>query len=127
MYSNRGHNTFNKHKIQQHTANVTNDRLERRTPYKIKQFFRDTPGFQLKNLTFRQRRYYLKRERLRSMLNDYINDYVINGRKALCHIHPMFIYNGTNGSGYAVDSYSILNLMLNVSQRCITKYFYRLS
>lgn len=105
--------TFNKRrKIQQHTANVKVklDRLERRTPYKIKQFFRDTPGFQLKNLTFRQRRYYLKRERLRSMLNDdYINDYVVDGRvKHFVHVHPMFIYNGTNESGYAVDSYSNL-------------------
>ena len=105
--------TFNKRrKIQQHTANVKVklDRLERRTPYKIKQFFRDTPGFKLKNLTFRQRRYYLKRERLKSMLNDdYINDYVINGRvKHFVYVHPMFIYNGINGSGYAVDSYSNL-------------------
>lgn len=105
--------TFNKRrKIQQHTANVKVklDRLERRTPYKIKQFFRDTPGFKLKNLTFRQRRYYLKRERLKSMLNDdYINDYVINGRvKHFVYVHPMFIYNGTNGGGYAVDSYSNL-------------------
>lgn len=105
--------TFNKRrKIQQHTANVKVklDRLERRTPYKIKQFFRDTPGFQLKNLTFRQRRYYLKRERLKSMLNDdYINDYVVNGRvKHFVYVHPMFIYNGTNGGGYAVDSYSNL-------------------
>jgi len=106
-------NTFNKRrKIQQHTANVKVklDRLERRTPYKIKQFFRDTPGFKLKNLTFRQRRYYLKRERLKSMLNDdYINDYVVNGRvKHFVYVHPMFIYNGINGSGYAVDSYSNL-------------------
>lgn len=105
--------TFNKRrKIQQHTANVKVklDRLERRTPYKIKQFFRDTPGFKLKNLTFRQRRYYLKRERLKSMLNDdYINDYVVNGRvKHFVYVHPMFIYNGINGSGYAVDSYSNL-------------------
>lgn len=105
--------TFNKRrKIQQHTANVKVklDRLERRTPYKIKQFFRDTPGFKLKNLTFRQRRYYLKRERLKSMLNDdYINDYVINGRvKHFVYVHPMFVYNGINGSGYAVDSYSNL-------------------
>lgn len=105
--------TFNKRrKIQQHITNVKVklDRLERKTPYKIKQFFRDTPEFELKNLTFRQRRYFLKRERLKSMLHDdYINEYVVNGRvKHFVHVHPMFIYNGTNESGFAVDSYSNL-------------------
>ena len=105
--------TFNKRrKIQQHITNVKVklDRLERKTPYKIKQFFRDTPEFELKNLTFRQRRYFLKRERLKSMLHDdYINEYVVNGHvKHFVHVHPMFIYNGTNESGFAVDSYSNL-------------------
>lgn len=107
-------NTFNRRrKIQQHITNVKVklDRHERRTPYKIKQFFRDAPGFKLKELTFRQRRYFLKRERLKSMLDeDYINEYVINRRvKYFVHVYPMFIYNGTNsGNGYAVDSYSNL-------------------
>jgi len=130
-------NDFNKRrKIQQHKANVKYkiDKLERHTPYKVKRklkpYFDEVRQFNgvrredaalitynpkdilkdLGPLKFRERYYLSKKEKLLYLLNDtYIKEYVVRGRvKYFRHIYPMFVYNGENGIGKTIDSYSLI-------------------
>lgn len=120
------HDEFNKgRKINQHKSNVkySIEQLERRTPYDIKRVFK--PYFELiktdsdkakeylstlGKLKRRQKKYLKTKEMLLSHLDDtYINEYVVNGRvKHFKYIYPMFVYNGDNGVGKTVDSYSLM-------------------
>jgi len=130
-------NNFNtRRKIQQHKANVKYkiDKLERHTPYKVKRklkpYFDEVRQFSgvrredaalitynpkdilkdLGPLKFRERYYLSKKEKLLSLLDDtYIKEYVVRGRvKYFRHIYPMFVYNGENGIGKTIDSYSLI-------------------
>jgi len=130
-------NNFNtRRKIQQHKANVKYkiDKLERHTPYKVKRklkpYFDEVRQFSgvrredaalitynpkdilkdLGPLKFRERYYLSKKEKLLSLLDDtYIKEYVVRGRvKYFRHIYPMFVYNGENGVGKTIDSYSLI-------------------
>ena len=130
-------NDFNpRRKIQQHKANVKYkiDKLERNTPYKIKRklkpYFDEVRQFNrvrredaamitynpkdilkdLGPLKFRERHYLSKKEKLLYLLDDtYIKEYVVSGRvKYFRYIHPMFVYNGENGIGKTIDSYSLI-------------------
>ena len=130
-------NDFNtRRKIQQHKANVKYkiDKLERNTPYKIKRklkpYFDEVRQFNrvrredaalitynpkdilkdLGPLKFRERYYLSKKEKLLYLLDDtYIKEYVVRGRvKYFRYIHPMFVYNGENGIGKTIDSYSLI-------------------
>jgi len=130
-------NNFNtRRKIQQHKANVKYkiDKLERHTPYKVKRklkpYFDEVRQFNgvrredaalitynpkdilkdLGPLKFRERYYLSKKEKLLYLLNDtYIKEYVVRGRvKYFRHIYPMFVYNGENGIGKTIDSYSLI-------------------
>ena len=130
-------NNFNtRRKIQQHKANVKYkiDKLERHTPYKVKRklkpYFDEVRQFNgvrredaalitynpkdilkdLGPLKFRERYYLSKKEKLLYLLDDtYIKEYVVRGRvKYFRHIYPMFVYNGENGIGKTIDSYSLI-------------------
>jgi len=116
-------NDFNtRRKIQQHKVNIKYqlDKLERKTPYKIKRKLR--PYFDsLKKigpilsldtlkLTIREKAYLKHREKLLDLLDDnYIKEYVVHGRVKYFHyVYPMFVYNGENGLGKTIDSYSLI-------------------
>lgn len=130
-------NDFNtRRKIKQHKANVKYkiDKLERNTPYKVKRklkpYFDEVRQFNkvrredaslipynpkdilkdLGPLKFREQYYLSKKEKLLYLLDDtYINEYVISGRvKYFRYIYPMFVYNGENGIGKTIDSYSLI-------------------
>jgi len=130
-------NDFNtRRKIQQHKFNVKYkiDKLERKTPYKVKRklkpYFDELRQFNkirredealitynpkdilkgLGPLKFREQHYLNKKERLLYLLDDaYIEEYVVSGRvKYFRYVYPMFVYNGENGLGKTIDSYSLI-------------------
>ena len=120
------HDIFNyNRKIQQHKTNVKYaiDQLEREADYEIRKKLK--PYFdklrtnkeeavqvlkQLGKLRWREHRYLRKKERLLQLLeNDYIKEYVVDGRvKHFKYITPMFVYNGSDNEGVSVDSYSLI-------------------
>lgn len=112
-------NVFNpRRKINQHKLNTKYkiDKLERRTPYRIKARLRayfegirkGTPIDPPAKLNIFEKSYLRKKQRLLYLLDEsYINEYVVSGRvRYFKHIYPMFVYNGENGVGRTVDSYS---------------------
>jgi hypothetical protein len=120
------HDTFNRHrKIQQHKTNVKFDieSLERKANYqvrkKLKPYFDKLRNHkeeasvilkQIGKLSWKEWRYLRKKERLLQLLeDDYIIEYVIDGRvKHFKYISPMFVYNGSDNEGVSVDSYSLI-------------------
>lgn len=114
-------NVFNvRRKIAQHKANVklALDKLERKTDYDTRSMFRtiklDTLHLydvgSLRSYSLKERKYIKKKVRLLSMLTDeYIDQNVMGGTvKHFVHVYPMFVYNGSNGLGVTVDSYSLI-------------------
>jgi hypothetical protein len=125
---------FNKRrKLLQHQSNVKAEieKLEKNTDYRIKRrlkpYFeqaevcrRDASAIEkekcinvftsLGDLTKAEARYLEKKERLLSFLdNSYISQYVVDGKvKYFKQVHPMFVYNGDNTTGYTSDSYSLI-------------------
>jgi len=113
-------------KVDQHKRNVKYqiDKLERKTRYAVKRKLRDyfralhepsdvAPKDVLENLgklSWREHRYLKNKEKYLSLLeDDYINEYVINGRvKYFQYIFPMFVYHGNNGIGRTTDGYSTI-------------------
>jgi len=121
------HDVFNYHrKIQQHKINVKYniDLLEQKTTYEIRKKLK--PYFEtLRNkpedahtvlksigrLSWKERGYIKKKERLLQLLDDsYIKEYVVDGHvKHFKYISPMFVYNGSDNTGLSVDSYSLIS------------------
>lgn len=121
--------TFNKRrKIQQHISNVRYklDVLEHRTSYKRKKKLRPYFNYlkekeanttvmtiyepDLGKLSWRDRRYIEKKERLLDMLSqEYIDNNVVGGKvKYFKYIYPGFVSNGENSIGKTTDNYSLL-------------------
>lgn len=127
-------NNFNyRRKVAQHKSNVKYeiDKIERKTSYTIKRKLRpyfdaladqrvDENGMRVNNpetilnelgkLSWRERRYLYEKEKYLALLDEsYISNYVINGKvKHFKYIFPTFVYNGSNGLGKTVDSYSLI-------------------
>ena len=121
--------SFNRRrKIQQHIANTRYklDVLEHHTRYKRKRKLRPYFDYlkekeanttvmtvyepQLGKLSWRDKRYIEKKERLLDMLTpEYIENNVIGGRvKYFKYIYPGFVNNGENSIGKTTDNYSLL-------------------
>jgi energy-converting hydrogenase A subunit M len=120
-------------KILQHQSNVKADieKLEKKTDYRIKRklkaYFeqaevcrRDSSAEQkdkcialltnLGSLTKEEAKYLDKKEKYLSLIEpSYIEQYVVDGKvKYYKQVHPMFVYNGDNSTGYTSDPYSLI-------------------
>lgn len=107
----------------QHVSNIKFklDKLERKTSYSIKRYFREYYAeddieerkeilADLGKLKWKKKKYFNKKEKYLALLDeDYIEQYALDGKvKYFKYIHPMFVQSGVNVSGNTVDSYSLI-------------------